>query len=114
MTHPIIDYLKKHGELPATKIYVPDMTLGAIKNALRNFYFEGVLLRREIPVDGYKEKMCMAYSLSDEAPRIKLRKQPNYKKLQAIALKSEPDYAYHLRNLPRGGHETNNDIGQMG
>jgi len=101
MSHPIIEYLKKHGELPATKIYVPDMTLGAIKNALRVFYFEGVLLRREIPVDGYKEKMCMAYSLSGEAPRIKLRKQPNYKKLQAFALKNEPDYAYHLRNLPR-------------
>jgi len=101
MSHPIIEYLKKHGELPATKIYVPDMTLGAIKNALRTFYFEGVLLRREIPVDGYKEKMCMAYSLSDEAPKIKLKKTPDYKRIQALALKKEPDYAYHLRNLPR-------------
>jgi hypothetical protein len=114
MSHPILDYLKKHGELPATKIFIPDMTLGSIKNALRNYYFEGVLLRREIVMEGWETRMCMAYSLSGEAPRIKLRKQPNYKKLQAFALKNEPDYAYYLRNLPRGGHETHNDIGQMG
>ena len=102
MTHPIIEYIRKNGgELPATKILIPDMTLGAIKNALRNLYFEGALLRREIVVEGYKEKMCLAYSLSGEATKIKLKKPPDYKKMQSFALKKEPDYAYHLRNLPR-------------
>jgi hypothetical protein len=101
MTHPVLEYLKEHGELPATKIYVPDMTLGAIKNVLRKFYLEGVLLRREIPVDGYKEKMCMTYSLSGEAPRPRKKPQTNEEKIRNAALKNEPGYAYYLRNLPR-------------
>jgi hypothetical protein len=112
--HPILEYLKKHGELPASKIFIPDMTLGAIKNALRNYYFEGVLLRREIPMDGTKAKMCMAYSLSGEAPIPRKRPKTNEERLRNAALKNEPGYAYYLRNLPRGGHETHNDIGQMG
>lgn len=102
MTHPIVEYLKKHGgELPASKILIPDMTPGAVKNAVRNLYLDGFLLRREVPVEGCKEKMCLAYSLSDESPRTKLKKLPDYKKMQAFALRKEPDYAYHLRNLPR-------------
>ena len=105
MTHPVLEYLKNHGELPATKILIPDMTLGAIKNSLRNLYFAGVLRRREIVMDGWETRMCMAYSLSGESLKAKVKTQPNYKRLQATALKNEPDYAYHLRNLPR----TNND-----
>jgi hypothetical protein len=102
MTHPVLEYLQKHGELPAAKISVPNMTLGAIKNTLRKFYLEGVLLRREIVVEGYKEKMCLTYSLSGQTPKPRVRKtQPLCKKLQATALKNEPDYAYYLRNLPR-------------
>jgi len=101
VTHPILDYLKEHGELPAAKIFIPDMTLGAIKNALRKFYFDGVLLRREIVMDGTKAKMYMAYSLSGEAPRPRKRPQTNEERLRNAALKNEPDYAYHLRNLPR-------------
>ena len=102
MTHPVLEYLKSHGELPAAKIYVPNMTLGAIKNTLRKFYLEGVLLRREIPLEGWGTRMCMTYSLSGEPPEVRGRTpQPIYKRLQASALRNEPDYAYHLRNLPR-------------
>jgi hypothetical protein len=102
MTHPVLEYLKTHGELPAVKIFVPDMTLGAIKNTLRKYYLEGVLLRREVVMDGYKEKLCMTYSLSGETPKARVRTpQPICKRLQASALKNEPDYAYYLRNLPR-------------
>jgi hypothetical protein len=101
MTHPVLEYLKEHGELPAVKVLVPDMTLGAIKSALRNFYFEGVLLRREIPMEGRKTRMCMAYSLSGKAPRPRKRPQTNEKRIRDTALKNEPDYAFHLRNLPR-------------
>jgi hypothetical protein len=99
MTHPVLEYLKEHGELPAAKIYVPNMTLGGIKNLLRKYYLEGVVLRREVVMDGWKKRMYMAYILSGEAPKPKT--QPVYKKLQAAALRKEPDYAYHLRNLPR-------------
>ena len=109
MTHPVFEYLKTHGELPAAKIYVPNMTLGGIKNVLRKFYFEGVVLRREIVMDGWKNRMYMTYSLSGETPKIRGRTpQPMYKKLQASALKNEPDYAYYLRNLPR--RESNKGI----
>jgi hypothetical protein len=101
MTHPVIEYLKNHGELPATKILVPDMTLGAIKNALRRFYLEGVLLRREIVVDGCKEKLCMAYGLSGKTARPRKKPQTNEERIRTNALKNEPDYAFHLRNLPR-------------
>ena len=105
MTHPVIEYLKNHGELPATKVLVPDMTLGAIKNALRRFYLEGVLLRREIVVDGCKEKLCMAYSLSGKTARpIKMVQDDREKireRIKMFAIKNEPDYAFHLRNLPR-------------
>jgi hypothetical protein len=101
MTHPILDYLKEHGELPAAKIFIPDMTLGAIKNALRKFYFEGVLLRREIPMDGTKARMYMAYSISGKAPGARKRPQTNEERIRNAALKNEPDYAFHLRNLPR-------------
>jgi hypothetical protein len=106
MTHPILEYLKNHGELPAAKIFVPNMTLGAIKNTLRKFYLEGVLLRKEIPLEGWGTRMCMTYSLSGETPEVKVR--PQYKRLQAYALKNEPDYAYHLRNLPRKKNEIRN------
>jgi len=101
MTHPVLDYLKDHGELPAAKIIIPEMTLGAIKNTLRRYYLEGVLLRREIVVDGWERKMCLAYTFSGEEPKNKTRGRPIHKTLQSIALKNEPDYAYHLRNLPR-------------
>ena len=101
MPHPIIEYLKKHGELPAAKILIPEMTLGAVKSALRNFYFEGVLLRREIPMEGCNARMCMAYSLSGKAPRSRKRPQTNEEKVRNAALKNEPGYAYYLRNLPR-------------
>jgi hypothetical protein len=101
MTHPILDYLKEHGELPAAKIFIPDMTLGAIKNALRKFYFEGVLLRREIPMDGTKAKMYMTYSLSGKEPGPRKRPQTNEERIRNAALKNEPNYAHHLRNLPR-------------
>ena len=101
MTHPVLEYLKEHGELPASKVFIPDMTLGAIKNALRKFYFEGVLLRREIPMDGTKAKMCMTYSLSGKAPGARKRPQTNEERIRDAALKNEPNYAYHLRNLPR-------------
>jgi hypothetical protein len=101
MTHPIIEYLKKHGELPATKIYIPGMTLGAIKNALRKFYIDGVLLRREIPMDGTKARMCMAYSLSGKTPAARKKPLTNEERIRKTALKTEPNYAYHLRNLPR-------------
>jgi hypothetical protein len=114
MTHPILDYLKEHGELPASKIFIPDMTLGAIKNALRKYYFEGVLLRREIPMDGTKAKMYMTYSLSGKTPGPQKRPHTNEERIRNAALKNEPGYAYYLRNLPRGGYETHNDIGQMG
>jgi hypothetical protein len=106
MTHPVLEYLKSHGELPAAKIYVPNMTLGAIKNTLRKFYLVGVLLRREIPLEGWGTRMCMTYSLSDAPPEVRVR--PQYKRLQAYALKNEPDYAYHLRNLPRKKNEIRN------
>jgi hypothetical protein len=99
--HPVLDYLKKHGELPAVKVLVPEMTLGAIKNILRKFYLEGVLLRREIPVDGCKARMYMAYSLSGKAPRPRKKPQTNEERIRTAALKNEPDYAFHLRNLPR-------------
>jgi hypothetical protein len=101
MTHPILKYLEEHGELPAAKIFIPDMTLGAIKNALRKFYFEGVLLRREIPMDGTKAKMYMTYSLSGKTPGPRKRPQTNEERIRNAALKNEPNYAYHLRNLPR-------------
>lgn len=105
MTHPILDYLKEHGELPATKIFLPKMTLGATKNALRRFYLEGLLLRREIIVDGCKAKTCMAYSLSgNTAQPVKAVQDAREKlreRIKMFALKNEPDYAYHLRNLPR-------------
>ena len=100
-THPVLEYLKNHGESPAVKISIPNMTLGAIKNTLRKYYLEGVLLRREIVMDGYKEKLCMTYSLSGKTPKVSVRKLPPSKKLQISALKNEPDYAYYLRNLPR-------------
>jgi hypothetical protein len=108
MTHPILEYLKNHGELPAAKIFVPNMTLGAIKNTLRKFYLEGVLLRREIPMEGWGTRMCMTYSLSGEPLEVKVRTRSMYKRLQAYALKNEPDYAYHLRNLPRKKNEIRN------
>jgi len=102
MTHPVLEYLKEHGELPSVKILVPNMTLGAIKNTLRKFYLQGVLLRREIVMDGWETRVCLAYSLSGQTPKPRTSTaQPLHKKLQASALKSEPDYAYHLRNLPR-------------
>jgi hypothetical protein len=101
MTHPVLEYLKEHGELPASKVLIPNRTLGAVKNALRKFYFEGVLLRREIPMDGYKEKMCMAYSLSGKEPGPRKKPQTNEERIRKAALKNEPDYAFHLRNLPR-------------
>jgi hypothetical protein len=101
MTHPVLEYLQKHGELPAAKIYVPDMTLGGIKNILRKYYLEGVLLRREILMDGWKTRTCMSYALSGEEPKEKVRGRRIYRTLQSMALKNEPDYAYHLRNLPR-------------
>jgi hypothetical protein len=102
MANPIIEYLKEHGELPATKILIPDMTLGGIKNALRNLYLKGVLLRREVVMEGWETRICMAYSLSGEAPKARTRTQQSlHKRLQAYALKNEPDYVYHLRNLPR-------------
>ena len=103
MTHPVLEYLKTHGELPAAKIYVPNMTLGGIKNVLRKFYLEGVVLRREVVMDGWKNRMYMAYSLSGEDPKAKVRTQPTHKKLQASALRKETEYAYLLRNLPRKG-----------
>ena len=101
MTHPVLEYLKEHGELPAVKIFVPDMTLGAIKNILRKFYLEGVLLRREVVMDGTKARMYMAYSLSGKAPGPRKKPQTNEERIRTNALKNEPDYAYHLRNLPR-------------
>jgi hypothetical protein len=105
MTHPVLEYLKAHGELPATKIVLPKMTLGAIKNALRRFYLEGLVLRREIIVDGCKAKTCMAYSLSDNpAQPVKAAQNEREKRRERIkmfAIKNEPDYAFHLRNLPR-------------
>jgi len=100
-THPILEYLKEHGELPAAKIYVPNMTLGAIKNALRNLYLEGVLLRREIVMEGWENRLCMAYRLSGEAPAPRKKPPSNEERMRKAALKNEPDYAYHLRNLPR-------------
>lgn len=101
MTHPVIEYLKEHGELPAVKVLVPDMTLGAIKNILRKFYLEGVLLRREVVMDGAKARMYMVYSLSGKAPRPRKKPQTNEERIRTNALKNEPDYAFHLRNLPR-------------
>jgi len=105
MTHPILEYLKTHGELPATKIYVPKMTLGAIKNALRRFYLEGLLLRREIIVDGCVAKTCMAYSLSDSTTKpikaVQDEREKRREKIKMFALNNEPDYAFQLRNLPR-------------
>jgi len=101
MTHPILEYLKEHGELPASKVLIPNRTLGAVKNALRKFYFEGVLLRREVPMDGSKTRMYMVYSLSGKEPGPRKKPQTNEERLKNAALKNEPDYAYHLRNLPR-------------
>jgi len=105
MTHPILDYLKTHGELPATKIYINKMTLGAIKNALRRFYLEGLLLRREIIVDGAKAKTCMAYSLSGSTAQpakvVQDEREKLRERIKMFAIKNEPDYAFHLRNLPR-------------
>jgi len=105
MTHPVLDYLKEHGELPATKIYINKMTLGAIKNALRRFYLEGLLLRREIIVDGTKAKTCMAYSLSGStaqpAKAVQNEREKRRERIKMFAIKNEPDYAFHLRNLPR-------------
>ena len=101
MTHPVLEYLKNYGELPATKIIVPEMTLGAIKNILRKFYLEGVLLRREIPMDGCEARMCMTYSLSGKTPRPRKKPQTNEERIRNAALKNEPGYAYYLRNLPR-------------
>ena len=105
MKHPILDYLKEHGELPAAKIFIPDMTLGAIKNALRRFYLEGLLLRREIIVDGCKAKTCMAYSLSGStaqpAKAVQNEREKLRERIKMFAIKNEPDYAFHLRNLPR-------------
>ena len=101
ITHPILEYLKKHGELPASKVLIPNRTLGAVKTALRKFYFEGVLLRREIPMDGTKTRMYMVYSLSGKEPGPRKKSQTNEERIRNTALKNEPDYAYHLRNLPR-------------
>jgi hypothetical protein len=105
MNHPVLEYLKTHGELPAAKIYVPNMTLGGIKNVLRKFYLDGVVLRREVVMEGWKNRMYMTYSLSGAEPQPRSRPHRSHKTLQAAALRKEPEYAYFLRNLPR----TNND-----
>ena len=97
---PIVDYLTKHGELPASRINIPGMSLAAIKTRVLNLYRAGVLLRRQEPIKDSR-KMNMIYSLSGLPVPVKPNKNEMLDKIMRKVLKNEPEYSYHLRNLPR-------------
>ena len=98
---PIVDYLAKHGDMPASSIHIPGMTLAAIKTKVLLLYRAGVLTRTEAPVKEGSLRLRMVYGLSGEPIPVKPKKDSVLDKLMHKVLKNEPEYAYHLRNLPR-------------
>ena len=98
---PIVDYLNKHGDMPAARMNIPGMSLAAIKTRVLLLYRAGVLLRRQEPVSPSSRKMNMIYSLSGLPAPAKPNKNDLLDKAMRKVLKNEPEYAYHLRNLPR-------------
>jgi hypothetical protein len=98
---PIVDYLTKHGDMPASRINIPGMSLAAIKTRVLSLYRAGVLLRRQEPVSPSSRKMNMIYSLSGLPAPAKPNKNDMIDKEMRKVLKREPEYSYHLRNLPR-------------
>jgi hypothetical protein len=107
MDDPIINYIQKNGECAASDIKIAGYSLAAVKTKVLTLYKAGVLTRRAEPIREGQARFHWVYELSGVSPKQKSKSDRLYERLKLSALKNEPSYAYHLRNLPRDQHGTN-------
>jgi len=98
---PIINFIKKNGEAAASEIKIAGYSLAAVKTRVIVLYRAGVLTRRAEPIREGVTRTHWLYDLSGISPKHKTKNDRLYERLKLTALKNEPSYAYHLRNLPR-------------
>jgi DNA-binding HxlR family transcriptional regulator len=96
---PIIDYLITHGEKRVGEIQVQGLSSRAIESRVREMVRRKSITRRQIPSQK-GTKMYWVYKAVESDFDIG---HP-----LAQRFDNEPDYVYHLRNLPRE-IETNYD-----
>jgi hypothetical protein len=107
MDDPVVNYIKKNGKCAASDIKLAGYTLGAIKNKVLALYKLGVLTRESQPMREGITRFHWVYDVTGSSPKHKTKNDRLYERLKLSALKNEPSYAYHLRNLPRDQHGTN-------
>lgn len=89
---PIIDYLITHGERRAGEIQVPGLSPRAIESRVREMVRRKDLTRRQVP-NRSGRRLFWVYKAVES----------NFDIPHPLAQRfdNEPDYVYHLRNLPR-------------
>jgi hypothetical protein len=99
MDDPIIAYLIQHGEKKAGEIHVEGLTPGAIESRVREMVRRRTLTRRQV-LSRLGNRTFWVYKAVES--------DFNIGHPLARRFDNEPDYVYHLRNLPRK-IETNYD-----
>lgn len=89
---PIVEYLIRHGEKKASDIHVEGLTHRAIESRVREMIRRKTLTRRQIS-SRLGNRMFWVYKAVE----------PTFDIAHPLAQRfdNEPDYVYHLRNLPR-------------
>jgi hypothetical protein len=89
---PIIEYLRRHGEKKASDIHIEGLTHSAIESRVREMVKRKDLTRRQVP-NRLGQRLFWVYRAVES----------NFNIPHPLAQRfdNEPDYVYHLRNLPR-------------